>query len=667
VLDVGDALVVGHTRLEGRELPRLRRLLARAVAPVQVQRLSAKDRELGRSLWEAGILVERVPAHRHLRVLGRSPMAEIVRRGLLGLFLPANTPIYPLAVLGQLGSAGWRAEVERLGAHPEPMVPLSTEGHSIWLGPLWQPGRPGCPLCLLHRRAATGRAELGPLTCALPARGAALPLAARMAAEPLLARRAVRIFDVRGNWHDPLPSGVCPICAPAAPFAGRSGQKVRRRVDKALRAPEVPEPDELVRRQLADAEVGPLTVSEIPTQGGFRPDPLQVAGFRTLAPAHSGLEVVSSDNAACGTGMDRAHSARIALSEALERLMLVNQRPDLQGVTAARLGDRAVPPEALFSFRPDQADDPRFPFARHLGQPLDWGWTYELTEGRARLLPFDALVVRRGAPTGRRLFEEPFFTGGAAHLSMRRAVGHALLECIERDAFLLAWYLQLPLRRLQVGPKALTAHGAAMRSFLEARGIEVTFHDMAVDLPVPTVLASAVARQALGTWPRAGRILSGCSALTWPQAIERTLKEILGQFTALCCTEPPGEQDAQGPEEAWQPLFTRYLHRDVPEHFRFLGAAGTSKVPDGEVGAGGEALGDLLGLCRARGYPVFVRPLEGPETACSGLTVVKVVVGGFLRPMRSRLEVPLGLQRVDRIARAQQVSGAIHPHDHPQA
>lgn len=640
----------GAIELEGASAADAALALQQAQQPVPLAQLG----DIGVPLLEAGALVEVVQATDRLRVVG----APELERALATLWVPASLRPLTVAMLGSLGSPTWRAAV---GAAEGLTLAVSLEREATWVGPVFEPGLQGgaCPRCLwLRRLAATPQVNVDPV--AVPYRSWQGVAEAVVLLAQGRDRTSVHFIAGPATTHQLLPSPFCPTCAPP------SVDVVAR-----LAEPDAPEPGSALQSPFLDPVLGPLFNPVLEAVDGFRGLPLMVGGVRTVTWTPHGPLPKTVRNNVFGSGFTLQRRQRVQFSEGLERLALLSQRPDVLSTTSAALGALAIDPASVAGFAPWQYEDPGFGLARHQGQPLDWVRVHELISGTERLLPFDAVAVGREAPgRERRLIDEPFYTGGATHTSARRAVAHALLELVERDAFMLAWYLQLPLTELEVDLGDLGADTAEAVRYLEARGISMRFFDLAVDFAVPCVLALAQARATRGRWPAGGRVLSGCGATTSAGAVGRCVSEMLGQFTALCCVpfDEKAEPTEADQEQAWLPILERYLAGEVPEAFGFLRGTVRRRLDQRrDVPDGADALEWLLGQLRERSLEVCVRLLDAPDVRTTGLSVVKVVVPGLLRPARSRLEVNLGVPRVAAVAARHGVPPTISPHPHPVA
>ena len=136
------------------------------------------------------------------------------------------------------------------------------------------------------------------------------------------------------------------------------------------------------------------------------------------------------------------------MGEAIERYSATYVPVERLVVASAReLGDVAVAPErfALFSARQHaRAGFPFRPFT--VDTRIAWIEGREIATGRAALLPAELVYLGRG-PLGERPVGYATSSGLACGDTVEAALARALLELLERDAFMIVWAnrLSLPL------------------------------------------------------------------------------------------------------------------------------------------------------------------------------------------------------------------------------
>ena len=122
---------------------------------------------------------------------------------------------------------------------------------------------------------------------------------------------------------------------------------------------------------------------------------------------------------------------------------------------------------------------------------MSWVWGRSLRDDHPILVPEQLVYyVRDGSPGA---FVDECSNGCAVGGTPEEAILHALLELVERDAFVLGWYGALPLREIDVDSlrSPRTRH---MVDRIRLHGYDVRLFDNRIDLPFPVVNAVGVRR-----------------------------------------------------------------------------------------------------------------------------------------------------------------------------
>ncbi|WBB71518.1 TOMM precursor leader peptide-binding protein [Micromonospora sp. WMMD1128] len=184
-------------------------------------------------------------------------------------------------------------------------------------------------------------------------------------------------------------------------------------------------------------------------------------------------------------------SARIAVLEGLERAAGLRPRRKRTVVTGSlrELGGDALDPRECGLY-PDgfyQAN----PYVHRFDpdRPITWVWGWSLRDQRPVLVP-EVLVYYHAASVEERFVQETS-NGCASGGSLVEAVYHGLMEAIERDAFLLAWYggRALP----EIDPATVDRPQTRMMiDRLAMYGYRARFFDARMTFDIPVVTAVAV-------------------------------------------------------------------------------------------------------------------------------------------------------------------------------
>ncbi|MFJ8007742.1 TOMM precursor leader peptide-binding protein [Streptomyces fagopyri] len=412
-------------------------------------------------------------------------------------------PGTPSAVVTPLGR---RDELDSGAAEFTPdVVQVGLYGHHAVVGPPAAEGGPGCPGCLARRWQSV---RAGHLRDAIESGGetratgtppwrtdfvadALSALVAAAARRPRAGRHPwVRLLDLetlRVARFALVPDGECPSCG-ARPDDSAEAARV------TLESSPKHAPDSFRLRPLGAYELAPEAFAN-PVTGMLGPSVVPDLTSASTSSTVGAFTTRSGDYLReCywggHTGTYGA-SVRVGLLEGLERYAGMRARAKRTAVTAAfdDLGDTALDPRVtgLYSdtFHAAEPDAPRFAPDR----PVRWVWGWSLREDRPVLVP--EVVAYYHAPGGvRRRFVQESSNGCASGGSLAEAVYHGLMETIERDAFLLAWFgrARLP----EVDPSSSVRPATrAMVDRLAMYGYRARFFDTRVTFPVPVVTAVA--------------------------------------------------------------------------------------------------------------------------------------------------------------------------------
>ncbi|MFD7839782.1 TOMM precursor leader peptide-binding protein [Streptomyces sp. NPDC059761] len=340
-------------------------------------------------------------------------------------------------------------------------------------------------------------------------------------------------------------------------------------------------------------------------------------------------------------------SRDLAYLEGLERYAGTHRRTGSSLLTAsyAELGDRALNPAECGFYAPrTYREDPLVsPFDPD--RPIPWVYGHSLRDDRPVLVPARLVHYSAGLAADNFVFE--CSNGCAIGSCTEEALLGALLELIERDAFLLAWYGGLPLTEIDLG----SVPGPAVRTMADRaalQGYEVHAFDNRIDLAVPVVTGLAVRRDG-----GPGLFAFGAGAALDPAAaVEAALSEVLTYIPHLPrqVAERRGELEAMAADfglvrhlkdhaqlyglPAMAPYVRPYTE---PAGIRPMDALYRSWLHPSKGSGGRPATGDLRDdlLCCVReltqaGHDVIVVDQTTPEQLRIGLRTVCAVVPGLL-------------------------------------
>lgn len=186
-----------------------------------------------------------------------------------------------------------------------------------------------------------------------------------------------------------------------------------------------------------------------------------------------------------------AESTRVGLLEGFERTAGMRPRGKQTAVFASwdALDAPAVDPRecGLYSDEFYRSQPWVNPF--RTDRPIPWVWGYSLRDRRAVLVP--EILAYYHAPGGlENRFVQESSNGCASGGSLAEAVYHGLMEVVERDAFLIAWYGGVPLPEIDAAHSGRAAT-RAMVDRLAMYGYRARFFDARISFPIPVVIAAA--------------------------------------------------------------------------------------------------------------------------------------------------------------------------------
>ena len=448
-----------------------------------------------------------------------------------GLFLdPACPPDWPwaawaelLAPTALLAMAGFDADraeaaMRAVRGTGRGLLTVRVGQHETVIGPEWWPaGATGCAGCAdIFQRASSATpvgdlAVIGPwhagLVEAVLRAGVGAGEVVTVSATGQLRRHAL------GRYAD------CPHCGTTTSGSGRA-VTLRPRPATA---------DDSTRQRSSATE---LAAAARALSGGHRFGTLHrhVQLARAAFPvAEMGLSTAgraSRGPVGFGRGITVRAADELAMLEAAERLGgYPSDGRLLRGVNRRSLGTVALELDAFGDYTEQQLQSPLCRVRRRTDETeMDWAWAQPLTGGEPRLLPADLAfpwhrypdpdepagpgVIARPGHRGSDIRTRPsrsrdrYFldssSGTALGGSVEEALLHALFECIERDAFQLAWHRQQPLTG--IAPASITDPDCRLlMNLIDREGFDLHLLVATADVPLPVVWALAVNR--LGTAP----------------------------------------------------------------------------------------------------------------------------------------------------------------------
>jgi len=580
------------------------------------------------------------------------------------------------------------------------------------VGPLVRPDAPGCSRCADTRRLMAGRdrremwelaeglaAHGGPPRDAWASRAGLWQVARLLASEARVALQSedgfnhggsqcgspqndperaggtmflINLRTLQSSRHFCLPDPLCPVCG-RVPDDSEAAARIElrprpKRSADSYRLRPMEELQRVLTKDYFDYRTGLINGKLLDLASPF-------------ADTSVNLPLLTEDETCAGRTHSYALSELTGILEGLERYCGVTPRGKRTVIRDSyrRLADRALCPAQVGLHAEEQYAQPDFPFRPFDSDlALDWVWGYSFLQERPILVPERLVYYSTGCGDG---FVQETSNGCALGGSLEEAIFHGILEVVERDAFLLSWYAQLKLPRLDPD----SAGDAELRLMVErsraVAGFDVFLFNSTMEHGIPSIWALAKNRKGRG-------INLVCAAAAHPDPV-RAAKSAIHEVSGLMLTLDEKFEANRG--EAERMYRDPYRVRHMEDHSLLYG------LPQAE-----ERLGFLLDESRPlktfaeefgtrRNYAdltdelksfiqvfrrlhldVIVVDQSAPETLRNGLHCVKVLIPGML-PMTFgyRFTRLVGLERVLTVpaelgyAQKPLTFEQLNPHPHP--
>ncbi|WP_458413335.1 TOMM precursor leader peptide-binding protein [Schinkia sp. CFF1] len=539
------------------------------------------------------------------------------------------------------------------------------------IGPLSRPGTPGCFLCADKRRLIAGpnRLEMRNLQARMGAgagvlrdvwgsRSGLLQMALLICNEVQKVlmgdtsslEEGMLITNLRtftNSRHFFLPDPLCPICS-LIPDDSPELAQIRLQSSPKLngtsyRCRSMDELKTVLVKDYLDDRTGIMN--------GKTED------FRLpFADVLVNLPLFGADEGVAGRSNSYEISSLTAILEGLERSCGIEPQGKKKKVRDSyhHLKHIALNPASVGLHDQEQYAKPHFPFKPfHPDKSMNWVWGYSLLQERPILVPTLLAYYSLGNGEG---FVYETSNGCALGGSMEEAIFHGIMEVVERDSFLLTWYAQLPLPRLDHRTANDKELELMVDRIAEVAGYDVYFYNSTMEHEIPSVWAVAKNRRTKG----ANLI---CAAGANPDPV-RAVKSSIYELAGMMVRHDKILEENRGKYEEMlnNPFEVRHMEdhgllyglREAEERLHFLMDDHRSirtfdeefKRPKVNTDLKDD-LEDILHRFRKLDLEVIVVDQTTPITKRNGLFCVKVLIPGML-PMTfgHHLTRVKGLERV---------------------
>ncbi|WP_066308054.1 TOMM precursor leader peptide-binding protein [Bacillus sp. FJAT-29814] len=280
---------------------------------------------------------------------------------------------------------------------------------------------------------------------------------------------------------------------------------------------------------------------------------------------------------------------------------------------------------------------PHFPFKPfHPDKSMNWVWGYSFLQERPILVPELPAYYSLGQGDG---FVYETSNGCALGGSMEEAIFHGIMEVVERDSFLLTWYAQLPLPRLDPHSANDKEVELMVDRLREVAGYDVYFYNSTMENGIPSIFAVAKNRRSEGV----NLICAGGASPDPIRAVKSSVYELAGMMVRH---DKLLEENRQKYEEM---LINPYAVRNMEDHGLLYGLQEAEdrlnfllddhrplrtfseefKQPSANNDLKDD-LEDVLQRFRQLDLEVIVVDQTTPITKRNGLFCVKVLIPGML-------------------------------------
>lgn len=564
------------------------------------------------------------------------------------------------------------------------------------IGPLVVPGKAGCSQCADLRRLMAGNdrkemweiqqqhfmhggtspdvwsTRIGLLHMAQMIASEARSFVAGAPAQTENRLMFIHLQALNSSAHFFLPDPLCPLCGQipedSALAARISLQPSPKISENSYRSRSMTELKEVLANDYLDARTGFLNGKMIDLQSPF-------------ADSSINLPLFSGDEGCAGRTHSFADSEMTAILEGLERYCGVSPRGKQTTVhdSYRNLKDQALDPVLVGIHEKDKYDSPNFPFRPFdPGRPIDWVWGYSFLLERPILVPELLAYYSSGCGHG---FVYETSNGCALGGSLEEAIFYGILEVVERDSFLMAWYAQLQLAPLDLFSACDLELDLMVERLREVVGYDVYAFNSTLEHGIPSVWVLAKNKADKGV-----NLICAAGAHPDPvRAVKGAIHEISGMLLSL--NEKLEENREQYEQMIDDPLLVRqmddhsmlYSLKETEDRFDFLlrndrpqltfEEAFKKKAWHADLT---DDLKDFLQAFRKLKLDVIVVDQTTPETLRNGLHCVKVLIPGMLPMTFGHHLVRLtGLERVLTIpamlgyAEKPLEPEQLNPHPHP--
>jgi ribosomal protein S12 methylthiotransferase accessory factor len=610
-----------------------------------------------------GMLSDRVCAQMSARY-------PVFRQKTVETSFPANTDLVLVLDNAWNPAVHHKAEEVMRGTGVSWLRGFVSFGEGI-IGPLVQPDTPGCSQCADLRRLLGGKerhemrevqgklAEIGGMTKDPWASNTGLSQMAH-----IIAAEASRVLEgakprshgkvcltdlktFKSSWHSFVPDSLCPNCS-QVPDDSAELARVTLNPSPKIRA-------DSFRCTPLDELKSVLVNDYLDNRTGLFNSKMYDL-VTPFADASVNMPMISGgDEGTAGRTHAYSDSELTAILEGLERHCGLEARGKRTVVhdSYRNLEAHALNPLEVGVHTDEQYAIPGFPFEKFdPDRRIDWVWGYSLIEERPILVPELLAYYSLGCGSSGFVYETS--NGCALGGSREEAIFYGIMEVVERDSFLMTWYAELGLPRLD----PFTSEDEELQLMIErmraVAGYDLFLYNSTMEHGIPSVFAMAKNKKDSGL----NLILAAGAHLEPVRAAKSAIQELAGMMLNL------DEKLEKNKAKYEKMLYDDSLVRQMDDHGMLYGLPQAEErfsfLQDQPLKSFQEEfkwnsrhadltddLKDILEKFRSRKLDVIVVDQTAPELEKNGLHCVKVLIPGML-PMTfgHHLTRLTGLERV---------------------
>lgn len=329
----------------------------------------------------------------------------------------------------------------------------------------------------------------------------------------------MNLKTLNSSWHRFLPDPLCPACSHLpedSPTTARISLESSLKREGSYRCRSIDELNEVLVKDYFDHRTGILNRK-----------------MHDLIPPFAdvvvNLPLFSGDEGVAGRTHSYAVSEMTAILEGLERSCGLAPRGKRTVVYDSfhHLKGLALDPLKAGVHAKEQYGSPGFPFESfHPDRPMNWVWGYSFLQERPILVPELLAYYSLGCGKG---FVYETSNGCALGGSLEEAIFYGILEVVERDSFLLAWYAELSLPRLDPA----SANDQQLQLMIDrvraVGGYDLYFYNSTMEHGIPSVWAIAKNQKKKGL----NLICAAGAHLDPVRAVKSTIHELAAMMMTL--------------------------------------------------------------------------------------------------------------------------------------